>query len=119
LEFFIVFAEAVWLWRKMVLVDSPLYFLGALLILVNGTPTGFFSSSSGLRQGDPLSPLLFVFVMEALGIMILLFYVPMSPHVLLDGFSVGNTSFSHLLFADDTLIFCDALFAHLHHIPVL
>jgi len=34
---------------------------------------------------------------------------------LLDGFSVGNTSFSHLLVAVDSLIFCDALLAHLHH----
>jgi hypothetical protein len=27
---------------------------------------------------------------------------------LLEGFKVGNTTFSHLLFADDTLIFCSA-----------
>jgi len=39
-------------------------------VLVNSSPTGFFSSSRGLRQGDPLSPLLIVFVMEALGRMI-------------------------------------------------
>jgi hypothetical protein len=35
-------------------------------ILVNGTPSRFFSSSHGLRQGNPLLPLLFVVVMEAL-----------------------------------------------------
>jgi hypothetical protein len=35
-------------------------------ILVNITMSGLFNSSRGLRQGDPLSSLLFVLVMEAL-----------------------------------------------------
>jgi hypothetical protein len=39
-------------------------------ILVSGNPFGLFSSSRGLRQRDPLSPFLFVIVMEALSKML-------------------------------------------------
>ena len=34
-------------------------------VLINGVPSSFFGSSRGVRQGDPLSPSLFVLVMEA------------------------------------------------------
>ena len=70
-------------------------------VLINGSPEGFFDNSRGIWQGDPLSPL-FVFVMEALSRML-------SAGIndgLLEGFKVGNVTVSHLLFADDTLIFC-------------
>jgi hypothetical protein len=78
-------------------------------VLVNGEPAGFFNSSRGIRQGDPLSPLLFVIIMEALSRMLM----ESEDRGLVAGFSVGHVhnpglSISHLLFADDTLIFCDA-----------
>ena len=78
-------------------------------ILINGSPCGFFESARGLRQGDPLSPLLFVLVMDALGRM--LGKAVHEGRML--GFRVGDLegrslAVSHFLFADDTLIFCDA-----------
>jgi hypothetical protein len=75
-------------------------------ILVNGMPSGFFNSSQGLRRGL-LSPLLFVIVMEALSCMM----VVVVNKGFISGFSVeartdDHVSVAHLLFADDTLIFC-------------
>ena len=77
-------------------------------ILIDGSPYGFFGSSRGLRQGNHLSPLLFVLVMEAIGRML-----DKAIHEgRLSGFHVGDSArrslvVSHLLFADYTLIFCD------------
>ena len=39
-------------------------------ILVNGSPTGFFKGHTGFRQGCPLSPLLFMVVIDGLSRMI-------------------------------------------------
>lgn len=76
-------------------------------VLINGSPAGFFHSSRGLRQGDPLSPLLFVFVMEGLSRMT----SALVSNGFVDGILLGTPdrgiiNISHLLFADDTLIFC-------------
>ena len=96
--------------------DGSLFCLSTVRfsILINGSPHGFFGSSRGLQQGDPLSPLLFVMVMEAVSRML-------EKAVLegrLSGFNVGvlvgrSLMVSHLLFADDTLIFCDANIDHM------
>ncbi|KAL0297855.1 UNVERIFIED_CONTAM: hypothetical protein Sangu_3176000 [Sesamum angustifolium] len=83
-------------------------------ISLNGSIHGFFSSSRGLRQGDPISPYLFVLVMESL-------------HLLIKSKVTRDTAFQYhwrckelgivnLCFADDLLLFCNA---DLHSVTVL
>jgi len=88
-------------------------------VLVNGSPSDFFNSSRGLRQGDPLSPLLFAVVMEALSKM----FNASVGKGLLSGFSVSSrlpiVNISHLLFADDISVVCGANPDHLCYLRVL
>ena len=86
-------------------------------ILVNGSPCGFFQSSWGIQQGDPLSPMFFVIIMEALSRMI----ENAIGAGMLSGFAVSRNvqdplPISHLLFADDTLIFCEANDEHIDYL---
>ena len=76
--------------------------------MVNGSPTGFFQSSRGLRQRDPLSPYLFVVVMEAFSCLLkrAIFGGFLLP-CLVQGRRGEGVQVSHLLFVDDTLIFCE------------
>ncbi|CAN1315223.1 LINE-1 retrotransposable element ORF2 protein [Linum perenne] len=77
-------------------------------ILVNGEAAGYFGSTRGLRQGDSLSPLLFISVMEVLSRMLLM----AQEEGLVSGFYMnpGNSGekANHLFFADDSLVFCEA-----------
>jgi hypothetical protein len=89
-------------------------------VLINGVPSSFFGSSRGVWQGDLLSPFLFVLVMEAFSRMLGAFI----SRGLISGFIVGSSELnrvnvSHLLFANDTLVFCEANESQIRHVGAL
>ena len=87
------------------------------LALVNGVPTGFFPSTKGLRQGDPLSPYLFVMGMEVLDVLIRRAVEGgyLSGCILWGG-SRTSLNISHLFFVDDTIVFCEASKEQVSHL---
>ncbi|XP_015971192.1 uncharacterized protein LOC107494666 [Arachis duranensis] len=78
----------------------------SLSIMWNGNRLDSFAPRRGLRQGDPMSPYLFVLCMERLACYI--------SHKVVEGVwkpvsvTRGGPKFSHLMFADDLLLFCQA-----------
>ena len=76
-------------------------------VRINGKPRGHITPSRGLRQGDPISPFLFLFCVEGLSALLnqatstgILRGVSACPH---------GPRISHLFFADDSIIFYQAI----------
>jgi hypothetical protein len=104
--------EEKWIGIIMLYVSSVSYF-----VVVNGTPYKDIHPTRGLRQGHPLSPYLFLLVAEGLSSLI--------PRAELDGritgvpIIEGGIRVSHLLFADNSLLFCRATFSELRNLAWL
>ncbi len=72
-------------------------------MLLNGVPGKRFRCKRGLRQGDPLSPLLFILCIDVLFSLLQV----ASDSLSLPGVGVGDAKIHTLQFADDLLIFFD------------
>jgi hypothetical protein len=86
-------------------------------ISINGEVGPSFRNKRGLRQGDPLSPLLFNFMAEALSVMLTKaseagHIAGVVPHLIPGGIS-------HLQYADDTLIFVQYNEQHISNLKFL
>ncbi|XP_058734060.1 uncharacterized protein LOC131605759 [Vicia villosa] len=78
-----------------------LIFNSSMSVLVNGSPTKEFEVEKGLRQGDPLSPFLFVIVAEGLAGLVR----KSSDIGAFNGMGInGSRPVDILQFADDTLL---------------
>ena len=90
-----------WIERVMSCVITP-----SSSILVNGRPHGMIHPFRGIRQGDPLSPYLFLLCVE--GFTALLAKAELEGRITGVSICRGALRVSNLLFADDSLLFCQA-----------
>ena len=75
-------------------------------LLINGGKTGQFRPKRGLRQGDPLSPYLFILCQEVLSRILEKGF--MEKNISGGKASIGNTPIAHVMYADDIVLFSKA-----------
>ncbi|XP_071739251.1 uncharacterized mitochondrial protein AtMg01250-like [Rutidosis leptorrhynchoides] len=87
-------------WRKWILICFK---SASISILINGSPISEFGLEMGVRQGDPLSPFLFILSTEGLNVLA----KNVVAKKMFSGVEVGveKVVISHLQYGDDTIFF--------------
>ncbi|XP_057811447.1 uncharacterized protein LOC131025669 [Salvia miltiorrhiza] len=83
-----------------------IFYSARLSILYNGNLSGYFACSRGVRQGDPLSPILFGIAEDVLSNIFQ--SCVESSHLIPIRFSRTRNYPTHLFYADDIILFCKA-----------
>ena len=79
----------------------------------------FFRIEKGLRQGDSLSPFLFILAMEGFDSMMRIATQNRWIRGFQAGDRVGKKEVCHLLYANDTIIFCEPTTEQISYIRVI
>lgn len=72
-------------------------------VLLNGQANGFFKSTRGVKQGDPLSPILFILATEVLGRALDALFD--NPKFIGFGMPKWGLNINYFSYAENTLIF--------------
>ena len=75
-------------------------------VLLNRQPMGNIKPTKGLRQGDPLSP--YLFLLCAMGLQSLIHQAEVDGHIQVVAICRNGPKVSHLFFANDSVLFCRA-----------
>jgi hypothetical protein len=86
------------IWRVII---SELFSSASTRVLMNAIPGGCIAHRSGLRQGDPLSPMLFILAMDVMGFLI----TKAESGGLLQPFSSRTLQHRVSFYADDVVLF--------------
>ena len=101
-------------WIKLIMMCVT---LANYVVLVNGIPTGKIIPTRGIRQGNSISPYLFLICAKVLSSLL----IKADREGVLEGVPTSRRGprLNHLFFVDDSLLFCKANLRHLSHLSNL
>jgi hypothetical protein len=95
------------IWRDII---SGLLSSSSMWIMLNGSPGDTIFYRRGLRQGDPLSPILFILVMDVLGHLVM----AVEAEGLLQSLTFVSLNNRISIYADDVVLFLRPLSQDIH-----